>query len=196
VKTLRRLSALFGHADARAGIELLFVPAIHLACTIAHGLRACRARLCSAEKAIQKKKFAGSLFSCLRPCGVLPWVGRAIDRPITGFCVHPGALQSCLGGRARPAGWWRRILSPWLSPWAALASVSRWALYDPLCAPYTPGFMAPPRCVPITRIHLYLWFCDTCRWPLSAFLDSQFGWRVGVPYLEASLAYCNRALPR
>src|SRR5207237_1485614 len=55
-------------------------------------------------------------------------------------------------------------------------SVWRWAFMIRL-SPRLRGFTAPPR-GPITGITLIAGFASTVGWPLSAFLDAQFGWRT------------------
>src|SRR6202011_2109115 len=62
--------------------------------------------------------------------------------------------------------------------WAALGVGMAMGLYDPAFAALT-GLYGRAARGPITGITLIAGFASTVGWPLSAFLDAQFGWREG-----------------
>ena len=61
--------------------------------------------------------------------------------------------------------------------WAALGVGMAMGLYDPAFAALT-GLYGRAARGPITGITLIAGFASTVGWPLSAFLDAQFGWRA------------------
>ena len=61
--------------------------------------------------------------------------------------------------------------------WAALGIGMAMGLYDPAFATLT-GLYGRAARGPITGITLIAGFASTIGWPLSAFLDAQFGWRA------------------
>src|SRR6202048_1886639 len=115
--------------------------------------------------------FSGEL---LRSAVLRPAVGRAIDnrggrgaRALSNLVLATGlVLLDLAQGFVTPA-----------VAWAALGVGMAMGLYDPAFATLT-GLYGRAARGPITGITLIAGFASTVGWPLSAFLDAQFGWRA------------------
>ena len=151
-----------GTAQTLAWGSSYYLPAI-LADPIAHGL------------GLSRTMFFGLFSGALLLSAVLgPTVGRAIDnhggRGILALSNLVLAAGLVLLGVAQ--GFVTLALA-----WAVLGVGMAMGLYDPAFATLT-GLYGRAARGPITGITLIAGFASTVGWPLSAFLDAQFGWRA------------------
>jgi MFS family permease len=150
-----------GTAQTLAWGSSYYLPAI-LADPIAHGLGLSRTTVFGL--------FSGAL---LLSAVLGPSVGRAIDnhggRGILALSNLVLATGLVLLGVAQ--GFATLALA-----WAVLGVGMAMGLYDPAFATLT-GLYGRAARGPITGITLIAGFASTVGWPLSAFLDAQFGWR-------------------
>jgi MFS family permease len=79
--------------------------------------------------------------------------------------------------------------------WAVLGVGMAMGLYDPAFATLT-GLYGRAARGPITGITLIAGFASTVGWPLSAFLDAQFGWRAACVIWAALHIVIGRPLNR
>ena len=104
---------------------------------------------------------------------VSPWVGRAIahrgGRPV--LAVSAGLLAAGLSALALA-----HSLPAFLSAWLLIGLGMGAGLYDPAFATLGRLYGHGGRSA-ITTLTLFGGFASTVCWPLSAFLDSHFGWR-------------------
>ncbi len=153
---------------------LACLPAI-LADPIAHGL--------GLSRTIVFGLFSGAL---LLSAVLGPAVGRAIDN-------RGGRGVLALSNLVLAAGLvllgFAQGLVTLALAWAALGVGMAMGLYDPAFATLT-GLYGRAARGPITGITLIAGFASTVGWPLSAFLNAQFGWR-SVPHLGGA-AYRDR----
>jgi MFS family permease len=151
-----------GTAQTLAWGSSYYLPAI-LADPIAHGLGLSRTTVFGL--------FSGAL---LLSAVLGPAVGRAIDnrggRGVLALSNLVLATGLVLLGLAQ--GFVTLTLA-----WAALGVGMAMGLYDPAFATLT-GLYGRAARGPITGITLIAGFASTVGWPLSAFLDAQFGWRA------------------
>ena len=153
--------AALGTAQTLAWGSSYYLPAI-LADPIAHGLGLSRTTVFGL--------FSGAL---LLSAVLGPSVGRAIDnrggRGVLALSNLVLAAGLVLLGVAQ--GFFTLALA-----WAVLGVGMAMGLYDPAFATLT-GLYGRAARGPITGITLIAGFASTVGWPLSAFLDAQFGWR-------------------
>src|SRR3984957_10375467 len=151
-----------GTAQALAWGSSYYLPAI-LADPIAHGLGVSRTTVFGL--------FSGAL---LLSAVLGPAVGRAIDnrggRGVLALSNLVLATGLVLLGVAQ--GFVTLALA-----WAVLGVGMAMGLYDPAFATLT-GLYGRAARGPITGITLIAGFASTVGWPLSVFLDAQFGWRA------------------
>ena len=151
-----------GTAQMLAWGSSYYLPAI-LADPIAHGLGLSRTTIFGI--------FSGAL---LLSAVLGPAVGRAIDnrggRGMLALSNLVLAAGLVLLGVAQ--GFVTLALA-----WVALGVGMAMGLYDPAFATLT-GLYGRAARAPITGITLIAGFASTVGWPLSAFLDAQFGWRA------------------
>src|SRR6202045_1429216 len=151
-----------GTAQTLAWGSSYYLPAI-LADPIAHGL--------GLSRTIVFGLFSGAL---LLSAVLGPSVGRAIDnrggRGVLALSNLVLATGLVLLGFAQ--GFATLALA-----WAVLGVGMAMGLYDPAFATLT-GLYGRAARGPITGITLIAGFASTVGWPLSAFLDAQFGWRA------------------
>src|SRR6202030_3299261 len=151
-----------GTAQTLAWGSSYYLPAI-LADPIAHGLGVSRTTVFGL--------FSGAL---LLSAVLGPAVGRAIDnrggRGVLALSNLVLATGLVLLGVAQ--GFVTLALA-----WAVLGIGMAMGLYDPAFATLT-GLYGRAARGPITGITLIAGFASTVGWPLSAFLDAQFGWRA------------------
>jgi MFS family permease len=154
--------AALGTAQTLAWGSSYYLPAI-LADPIAEGLGLSRATVFGL--------FSGAL---LLSAVLSPSVGRAIDnrggRGVLALSNLVLAAGLVLLGVAQ--GFLTLALA-----WAVLGIGMAMGLYDPAFATLT-GLYGRAARGPITGITLIAGFASTVGWPLSAFLDAQFGWRA------------------
>jgi MFS family permease len=104
---------------------------------------------------------------------VSPWVGRAIarsgGRPV--LAVSAGLLAAGLSALALA-----HSLPAFLTAWLLIGLGMGAGLYDPAFATLGRLYGHGSRSA-ITTLTLFGGFASTVCWPLSAFLDSHFGWR-------------------
>ena len=104
---------------------------------------------------------------------VSPWVGRAIahrgGRPV--LAVSAGLLAAGLSALALA-----HSLPAFLTAWLLVGLGMGAGLYDPAFATLGRLYGHEGRSA-ITTLTLFGGFASTVCWPLSAFLDSHFGWR-------------------
>jgi MFS family permease len=104
---------------------------------------------------------------------VSPWVGRAIahrgGRPV--LAVSAGLLAAGLSALALA-----HSLPAFLTAWLLVGLGMGGGLYDPAFATLGRLYGHGGRSA-ITALTLFGGFASTVCWPLSAFLDSHFGWR-------------------
>ena len=104
---------------------------------------------------------------------VSPWVGRAIahrgGRPV--LAVSAGLLAAGLSALALA-----HSLPAFLTAWLVVGLGMGAGLYDPAFATLGRLYGHGGRSA-ITTLTLFGGFASTVCWPLSAFLDSHFGWR-------------------
>jgi MFS family permease len=151
-----------GTAQTLAWGSSYYLPAI-MADPIAHGLGLSRTAVFGL--------FSGAL---LLSAVLGPSVGRAIDnrggRGVLALSNLVLAAGLVLLGVAQ--GFVTLALA-----WAVLGVGMAMGLYDPAFATLT-GLYGRAARGPITGITLIAGFASTVGWPLSAFLDAQFGWRA------------------
>jgi predicted MFS family arabinose efflux permease len=154
--------AALGTAQTLAWGSSYYLPAI-LADPIAQGLGLSRTTVFGL--------FSGAL---LLSAVLGPAVGRAIDnrggRGVLALSNLVLAAGLVLLGVAQ--GFFTLALA-----WAVLGVGMAMGLYDPAFATLT-GLYGRAARGPITGITLIAGFASTVGWPLSAFLDAQFGWRA------------------
>jgi MFS family permease len=154
--------AALGTAQTLAWGSSYYLPAI-LADPIAESLGVSRTAFYAA--------FSGSL---LLAAVLGPAIGRAIDRrggrgilAISNLVLAAGlALLASVHGILGLA-----------AAWAVLGVGMAMGLYEPAFATLT-GLYGKAARVPITGITLIAGFASTVGWPLSAFLNAQYGWRT------------------
>src|SRR5262249_4407300 len=154
--------AALGTAQTLAWGSSYYLPAI-LADPIAQGLGLSRTTVFGL--------FSGAL---LLSAVLGPSVGRAIDnrggRGVLALSNLVLAVGLALLGIAE--GFFTLALA-----WAVLGVGMAMGLYDPAFATLT-GLYGRAARGPITGITLIAGFASTVGWPISAFLDAQFGWRA------------------
>jgi MFS family permease len=156
------VAAALGTAQTLAWASSYYLPAI-LADPIARGLGLSRTTVFGL--------FSGAL---LLSAVLGPSVGRAIDnrggRGVLALSNLVLAAGLVLLGTAQ--GFFVLALA-----WAVLGVGMAMGLYDPAFATLT-GLYGRAARGPITGITLIAGFASTVGWPLSPFLDGQFGWRA------------------
>ena len=168
--------AAIGTAQTLAWGSSYYLPAI-LADPIAQGL------------ALSRTAVFGLFSGALLLSAVLgPSVGRAIDnrggRGVLTLSNLVLAAGLVLLGTAQ--GFLTLAIA-----WAMLGVGMAMGLYDPAFATLT-GLYGRAARGPITGITLIAGFASTVGWPLSAFLNAQFGWRTAC-FVWGATAHCDGA---
>src|SRR5262249_36944954 len=114
--------------------------------------------------------FSGAL---LLTAALGPWVGRLIDRRGGRGVLVASNIVLAIGLVALGAS---NGIAAQFAAWAVLGLGMALGLYDAAFATLA-GIYGRDARGPITGITLIAGFASTVGWPLSAFLDAQFGWR-------------------